>query len=48
MKKYILPAVMICLNLGQAVVMLTEHKPVNMIYWLAAAMLNASVAIMGK
>ena len=48
MKKYILPAVMICLNLAQAVVILTEHKPVTMIYWLAAATLNASVAVMGK
>lgn len=46
MKKYILPSVMICLNLGQAVIMLTEKKYINAVYWLAAATLNCTVAIM--
>lgn len=48
MKKYILPAIMISLNLGQAVVMAAHGKPVNMVYWIAAATLNATVAMMGE
>lgn len=48
MKKYILPAIMICLNLGQAIVMIKSGKVINGIYWIAAATLNATVAMMGE
>ena len=45
MNKYIFPAVMVCLNLGQAVVMLCHKNFVSMTYWIAAAVLNITVAI---
>ncbi len=45
MSKYIFPAVMVCLNLGQAVVMLWRRDFISMTYWIAAAVLNVTVAI---
>lgn len=45
MSKYILPAIMISLNLGQAVVMAFKKDLVSTIYWIAAATLNLTVAI---
>ena len=43
MNKHIFPLVMICLNLGQAIVMLSRKDMVSMMYWLAAATLNVTV-----
>lgn len=45
MGKYILPSVMICLNLGQAIVCLMRRDFLSVLYWAAAAMLNLSVAL---
>ena len=45
MSKYIFPAVMVFLNLGQAVVMLWNRNYISMTYWIAAAVLNVTVAI---
>ena len=45
MGKYILPCIMILLNLGQAVVCIYKHDPVTALYWGAAATLNLTVAL---
>ena len=44
MGKYILPIIMICLNLGQALVCLVRHDFWSVLYWFAAASLNLAVA----
>lgn len=48
MSKYIFPVIMICLNLGQAIVMAVHSKLINSVYWIAAAVLNVTVAMMGE
>ena len=45
MGKHILPAVMISLNLGQAVVMAFRKDFISMAYWLFAAGLNWTVVL---
>ena len=48
MSKYIFPIIMICPNLGQAIVMAVHSKPINSVYWIAAAVLNITVTMMGE
>ena len=43
MSKYIFPTVMIILDLGAAVVCGTQGDVRMVIYWIAAAVLNAAV-----
>ena len=45
MSKYILPAIMISLNLGQAVVMVFRKDCISTAYWLFAAGLNLTVVL---
>lgn len=45
MIRYIFPAIMITLNLCQCVVMLMHRSYINALYWIAAAVLNLTVAI---
>lgn len=45
MTKYILPAIMISLNLGQAVVMAFRKDFISTAYWLFAAGLNMTVVL---
>ena len=44
MVKYIFPATMIVLNVGQCIVMLWRKDIISAVYWLAAAALNFTVA----
>ncbi len=46
MKNYIFPAAMILLDLGQAIMSIATHEPIKAIYWVSAAVLNATVMIM--
>lgn len=45
MTKYILPAIMISLNLGQALVMAFKKDLISTLYWLFAAGLNLTVTL---
>jgi hypothetical protein len=45
MSKYILPAIMISLNLGQSLVMAMRKDLISTLYWLFAAGLNLTVAL---
>ena len=45
MTKYILPAIMISLNLGQAVVMAFRKDLISTAYWFFAAGLNLTVVL---
>lgn len=45
MTKFILPAVMISINLGQAIVMAFRKDFISVAYWLFAAGLNLTVAL---
>ena len=45
MSKYVLPTVMIMLNLGQAIVCICKKDALSALYWGAAATLNLSVTL---
>lgn len=45
MSKYLFPIVMICLNIGQAVVMAFRKDFISVAYWVAAAILNLTVIL---